>query len=390
MNTLQTQTMLPSKSTGNISDTAAAEERKLPVEAQQVVNKSDRYIASAANDAVVAKVLSFSINKSVEDSMASEKNTQSNSLSEKFKLAQQNAAPTFDIESVTKNIVDFVSKALSTLAVQGHDTQKLEYFKNQAISGVEVGIDQAKIELIGLVDDKVFNIIDDTRDLIIDGIKSLPNNRKDYLFNVQNANTVNKGTDNTFSRVNIIGKSQESVNIDFETNVFKESQEAAQDKKMFTTSASNITFSIEGQKAGSNIRLIANLVNKIDGLANSFYRGDVESSHSKSMDLGYTNSELISLSAVLRKPDNGSNTQKYGEIQRMTRIDDFRELTAPKAVAEYLNRYLDVLDSSKSTLNDEQDFKQILSGLVNQMKDVQVPDLLQAINRFHSFNAKFG
>jgi hypothetical protein len=28
----------------------------------------------------------------------------------------------------------------------------------------------------------------------------------------------------------------------------------------------------------------------------------------------------------------------------------------------------------------------MINGIINEMKDIQVPDLVQAINRFHSFN----
>jgi hypothetical protein len=389
MNTLQTQAVLSSKSTTTVAEKQAPVVKEPSREAQMVVNKSDRYSASAANDAVVAKVLSFSLNKNVENSMASESSSQTKSLSEKFKLAQQNAAPNFNIQTVTENVVGFVSKALSNLAVQGYDSEKLEYYKNQAISGVEVGIDQAKIELVGLVDDSVFDTIDDTRDLIIGGIQNLSNNKEDYLNGLENASSIATGTDQKFSRIDVRSGSQQTISIDFERSAFKESLASFQSTNMFTTSASNISFSVEGDLEDPNTQAMANLVNKIDGLANSFYRGDIQSSYDKSMALGYSNNELVSLSAELRKSDKGSTTQTYGEIQHMDKADNLRDLTAPRAVAEYLNRYLDVLESNKATLNNDNDFNNIINGLVNQMKDVQVPDLLQAINRFHSFNSKF-
>jgi alkylhydroperoxidase family enzyme len=47
------------------------------------------------------------------------------------------------------------------------------------------------------------------------------------------------------------------------------------------------------------------------------------------------------------------------------------------------------MESTRQTLASDQQYSEIINGLVNQMKDVQVPDLLQAINRFHAFNSKF-
>lgn len=389
MNTLQLQSILPAKSASNIVDLPSGKLEKRSTEAQELANQADTYRASAANDAVVAKVLSFSINKSVEHSIANEKSQTTNSLNEKFKFALQDEPYEFDIESVTNNVVGFVGKALSNLAMQGHDSDKLEYFKNQAIAGVEVGVDQAKIELVGIVDDDIFDIIDDTRDLIIGGIKSLPHNKEDYLINVQNANSLNTGTDKTFNTVDIIGPDNQAVKIDFEKNAFSESSNAQQGKNVYTTSASNISFSLESNMASNDATLLADLVNKFDSLANSFYRGNVESSYNKSIELGYSDGELVGLAHELRKAESAQTTKAYGEIQHLDKAQDMKELTAPKAVADYLNRYLDVLESNNATLPDERDFKQIINGLVNQMKDVQVPDLLQAINRFHTFNSKF-
>lgn len=388
MNTLQTNSVLPSKSSANIAETPAALAKRAPVDTQNVVSKSDRYSASVANDAVVAKVLSFSISKGVENSFSTDKNSQSHSLSDKFKMAQQQAPESFDIESVTNNVVNFVGKALTNLAMQGHGSEKLEFFKNQAIIGVDVGIDQAKIELIGIADEHIFKTIDDTRDLIIGGIKSLPSTKEDYLINVQNNHAVAAGTDPAFNQIEISDNNSKTVKIDFESNAFSELDSYSDSKNAFTTSASNISFSVQGDKAETNSRLIADLVNKVDGLVNSFYRGDVESSFNKAISLGYSKHELIGLASEMRKGESAQSTKTYGEIQHLNKAQDVKELTAPKAVADYLNRYLDVLETNKSALKDEQDFKQIINGLVNQMKDVQVPDLLQAINRFHSFNSQ--
>jgi hypothetical protein len=61
---------------------------------------------------------------------------------------------------------------------------------------------------------------------------------------------------------------------------------------------------------------------------------------------------------------------------------------APKAVAEYLNKILDAYSQSADSLGSEKDFNNVINSLVNELKDVQVPDILSAINRFHKFNAK--
>jgi hypothetical protein len=78
--------------------------------------------------------------------------------------------------------------------------------------------------------------------------------------------------------------------------------------------------------------------------------------------------------------------QKYDEVKNYS--ETAADLKAPKAVAQYLNKVLDGLNTANEQLENEGDFKAVINSLVNELKDVQVPDILTAINRFHSFNAK--
>jgi hypothetical protein len=47
------------------------------------------------------------------------------------------------------------------------------------------------------------------------------------------------------------------------------------------------------------------------------------------------------------------------------------------------------METTNKTFEGLAEYNEIINGIVNQMEDVQVPDLLTAINRFHSFNSQF-
>jgi len=47
---------------------------------------------------------------------------------------------------------------------------------------------------------------------------------------------------------------------------------------------------------------------------------------------------------------------------------------------------MDTFANAESTLESNEDYNTLIGGLINEMKDVQVPDLVSAINRFHAFN----
>jgi hypothetical protein len=118
-----------------------------------------------------------------------------------------------------------------------------------------------------------------------------------------------------------------------------------------------------------------------------FYRGNIEQAYEKALDIGYDNKELQSFALQLTKVESSQKIQKYGEVQQYSEAPS-TDLKAPKAVAEYLNKVLSGMKQANEQLGSQEDFNSIINSLVNEMKDVQVPDILTAINRFHTFNAK--
>jgi hypothetical protein len=353
--------------------------------------KLDHYSATAANDAVVAKVISSSINRSFGNTPFTNEIAESSSarLSEKFTSQESeevSAAPNF--ETVTANVVSFVESALANLAKRGFDKEQLTFFRNEAVTGVEVGIDQAKLELVGIASNDLFTTIDKTKESIIGGINQLSVEPFEYEHTIKNIEKVETGTQRELAAIEVTTFDKDLAKIDFETRAFNAVKIEA-NRSLFTTSSSNISFSVQGDLTERSRHDLANFINKVDGLANSFYRGDIESAYNKSKDLGYSDNEIIGLAKQLHKSDTSLQMKTYGDIQHLNVDSDKTDFTAPKTVAEYVNRYLDVMESGNTTLNAEKDFNQVLNGLVNQMKDVQVPDLLQAINRFHAFNKRF-
>lgn len=391
MNTIQVQTVLgvtsPSASVGAANNTSTLEKSSI----EPAISGLDHYSATAANDAVVAKVISSSINRNFGNTPYTSEYAVASStkLSDKFTVQDAgdfDAAP--NISSLTANVVGFVEGALANLAKRGFDKEQLTFFRQEAITGVEVGIDQAKLELIGIANDDLFLAIDKTKDLIIGGIYQLPVEPYEYEHTIKNIEKVETGTQREFAAFKVTTSDKDVAKLDFETRAFNAVKIEA-NRSLFTTSSSNISFAVQGELNEGSRHNLANFINKVDSLANSFYRGELESDYNKSKELGYSDNQILGLAKELTKANKYHQMRAYGDIQHLDTDNSQHDLAAPKAVAEYVNRYLDVLDSSNKTLNSEQDFNRVLNGLVNQMKDVQVPDLLQAINRFHAFNKKF-
>ena len=371
MNTLQTQSILSS----NVASEPANNGTRLSQQADKINENQqtpggvidDKYSASSRNDAVVAKVVSISLKNSVGVSVGAANTSDSpNTVSESFE--KLNEAPSFEsgVKQITENVLGFVGKALHNLATQEYSAEQLSFYKSEALKGVEVGIDQAKLELIGIADDATFKSIDRIKDAIFDGVKGI--DIEGIIANSQQKSASLA----EFNNIDIKLSDFNTASIDFENSI-NDSNLNNQDTSIYTTSTSGISFSIErsesnvsslGQARAVSSEKLAEIVNQTDALLDSFYRSEISEHYTKSQMSGYSDQEIIN-----------SNP------------DDLPE--SPRKVAEYLSKYLGVIESSKQVVESEQDFNEIINGLVNQMKDVQVPDLLQAINKFHSFNRKF-
>ncbi len=351
-------------------------------------------IKTSANDEIVARVLSFTLSQtmSVDQKTNSSQHKQQGYKTENSKpdthQVKLNAVSTeskqFSIDTVASNVTNFVNNALTKLIASGHDEKQVEYFKSSAIAGVENGIEQAKRELDGLVSNSIFELVDKTKNAIIDGIDAFEVIEEINLFNSKLADAPVSGS----SAITIHSHSRQPIKVSFDSQAIAHDNNDNQSFSI-TTSATNTLISIESENSKAQLPELADLINKTDDVLNTFYRKDIDRAYQKTIELGYTNEELISLANQRDSSKIVKQVEKYDQIRHFVEKTDSVRHESPNAVAEYINKYINVMQSSEGLLASREDFNQIINGIVNQMKDVQIPDLLHAINRFHSFNQKF-
>jgi hypothetical protein len=339
------------------------------------IARGDSYSASSTADKFVAKVLSFSISQRFE----SELNTKSDQSQSKRPVRQ---SVVFDIDLVTNNVINYVSSALQDLSANGADANALSYFRDKAIEGVETGVKAAKQELIGIADDQLLAQVDLTRTSIIEGIEALSNDPNDYKL------SSNASENSALGQISVTTRDNQTLTINFGEGVFGNDASDENTAQFFTTQASNLSFSIENIRNEATAEKLASFVNSADDLINSFYRGGVSTAYDKSLALGYDDKELSGLAkndAMERL--NAKNA--YGDIKHFKDGMDSKELSSPKAVVMYVSKLMNLMEKSNELFDDEGQYKDIINGIVNQMSDVQVPDIVQAINKFYTFNSKF-
>ncbi len=355
-------------------------------ELQQSFAKANQDISD--NRKVAARVLGVSISQSLTiEGRTSDVSAKTDDDEQKVKK------PLFDFEEVARNVLNFVGNVIKKAAADGAPDDKLNSLFEQARYGVSKGIKLAEDELGENATDEVKEGIANSKASIFDGIKDLETRIFDKTEKtesiVSNSVLIQKAELSDFS---VRTRDGDEVQISFgmREDTSKASfilENGSSQSKLVYQQTTSFSMQVKGDLDEDELKAIGNLVAQADDVANLFYRGDIEQAYEKALDIGYDNKELQSFALQLTKVESSQKIQKYGEVQQYSEVPS-ADLKAPKAVAEYLNKVLNGMKQATEQLGSEEDFNSIINSLVNEMKDVHVPDILTAINRFHSFNAK--
>lgn len=301
--------------------------------------------------------------------------------------------PLFDFEEVARNVLSFVGNVIKKASADGASDDKLSSLFDQARYGVSKGIKLAENELGANSTDEVKQGIAKSKASIFDGIQKLETSifdkteKNDTI--VSDSLSLQKAELSEFS-VHTRDGDEVQIRFGVRESTSKESFMAYNgilQGSLIYQQTSSFSLQIKGDLDEAELQAIGDLVAQADDVANTFYHGDIEKSYNKALEIGFDNKELSSFALQLTKVESSQKIQKYGEVQQYSETPSV-DLKAPKAVAEYLNKVLEGMNRAAQQLGSQEDFKSVINSLVNEMKDVQVPDILSAINRFHTFNTK--
>lgn len=340
------------------------------------------------NRKVAARVLGMSINQSLTIEGRTADVTAKNKEDE-----QKAKMPLFDFEEVARNVLSFVGNVIKKASADGVPDDKLSSLFEQARYGVAKGIKVAEDELGPNSSNEVKQGIAKSKASIFDGIQKLETSvfdkteKSDKM--VSDSLSLRKAELSEFS-VHTRDGDEVQIRFGVRESTAKESVMKSNGSLQVSSiyqQTTRFSLQIKGDLDEAELKAIGDLVAQADDVANTFYHGDIEKAYNKALEVGFDNKEISSFALQLTKVESSQKIQKYGEVQQYSETPSV-DLKAPKAVAEYLNKVLDGMNQAAQKLGSQDDFKPIINSLVNEMKDVQVPDILSAINRFHTFNAK--
>ena len=345
----------------------------------------------------------------------------------KSDIQEDKPATLFDFEKVAENVMRFVGGVIKGAASSGADEEKLASLFAQARSGVAKGIAMAEKDIGGFMNEEISEGISRSRSLIGEQIAKLENALSGNVeeFDETQVSTLSAAySQENSGELKIRTKDGDEVKLEFvdlrqvsissqsiqsqllnndnedaqQTGVDQEASENSteDDEKETSVGRSNyqsLEFSgfrltISGDLDEDEIASIGNLVSDANDLADTFYRGDIETAFNQALELGYDKQELVGFALQLNRVEKTEVVKAYGYVQHFNEDQAANEDQdkSVKPVAQYLDKMLNVLELSRQSLESINDYNTMINGIVNEMKDVQVPDLVQAINRFHTFN----
>lgn len=320
----------------------------------------------------------------------------------------------FDFEKIAKNVMRFVGGVIRGAADAGAGDEKLNSLFSQARDGVSRGFAMAEKDLAGFMNKEIEDGMTKSRSLIDDGINELERD----IFN-PNPSQVNAATQLTGvasgeeksgsilirtrdgDEVTLSFESRSQFNAVSQTSYYNvESQgdgngSGQSSAQMMQQSVlyeyfeeSGISFSLKGELDEDELKAISELVEDAQELADDFFSGNVDKAFSQALELGFDDKELVGYALQLNRTTQSDVLKAYENIQHYSDKGEpdnqYGNIASP--VSQYIDKMVKTFESAERQLQNNEDYNSLINGIINEMKDVQVPDLVSAINRFHSFN----
>ena len=317
----------------------------------------------------------------------------------------------FDFEKVARNVMEFVGGVIRGAAAGGASEDTLQDLFGQAREGVAKGIGQARKDLGQWLNDEISQGIDKSEALIGEKIGAL---EEDIL-------GVNTQPSTQVAAMSLSQQQQRSGDLMIRTREgdevsirFKDLQRASYEGYQYQSAAQNslsglgeavtptadsssytnlqwqtassFSFSVNGDLSEQELKSITDLVNNTAELAELFFDGDIDMAFEQAQNLSFDKETLAGFALKLTQSQSSSMAKAYGSVQELTEKPEQSPKNA--AITDYVEKMLSTQEQAKATLADEEDFSKLVQGIINQMHDVHVPDLISAINRFNQFNQK--
>ena len=339
---------------------------------------------------------------------------------ESQKAGESNKAedkPIFDFEEVAKNVLSFVDGAMQMAKANGANDEELGNMLQKARDGVLKGVEMAKEELAGMMNDDIELGIENSIEAINKGLDDIEKN----LFGPSEAEQVSQfgvgaSQSLTYSRedvaeLNFTTKDGDEVTISFEdiqryseqreafiaaqSSLSGEGEEASiaayagQSYEFFESN--RFSFSVKGELDEEELKDLSELVEKTAGVVDEFFNGDVEAAFKQASEVGLEDSQIVGFSMELSRTETVEVVQTYQQVSNYSGGGEGGEKPPQpplKTIGDYLDNFLSALDQNNKLFGKSETFDDLVTGLISEVEQIKVPELIEALNRFQTFNQR--
>ncbi|NVK55061.1 MAG: DUF5610 domain-containing protein [Alteromonadaceae bacterium] len=322
----------------------------------------------------------------------------------------------FDFEKVARNVLKFVGGVVRGAAKSGANEETLTDLLGQARSGVAKGIAMAEKDLAGFMNPEISDGIRNSREAIGTGIDKLEDEVLSPFRDSTSTGVTQSGGfgESQQSGLRIRTKDGDEVEINFgqsrqlqysvsQQNTYNGNGGDIKDgnnnagsnapavESQTTTSMEyfeyrGLSFSVKGDLDKEELTAISDLVKQISDVSKSFFDGDLDKALDKALDLGFDEKELAGFSLKLNQQQIAS--EKISAYQEVGQSDSSELKQYLRPIQEYMEELKSMNQLLDATVKEGDSYQSLVNGVINQMKEVHVPDVVTAINRFHQFNSK--
>lgn len=345
----------------------------------------------------------------------------------------------FDFQKVADNVLSFVTNTIRARKQGGDDDEALKEMLGQAYKGIDKGFSDARKELdkSGVLTDPLKEGIDKSYDLIQKGMSDF----EEELFGTKTPVTDDAETTDAVKTPKEIGnsllaamtgqqsaslelvtKEGDKVTIQFDDQQQWQLQSSGKAKKAlqtcgelagnsqnlkktgnsssaFYSHTTQFSFKVEGDLSSDELKSISDMMNKIGGLSDSFFNGNLDDALQQAQKLDLSDSELTSLSLDLyqqqavgwqsAQSDNTDSSNTTSNKEDDSALSDNQQTAA--ALPEVFTQLGDYLTQLQSVFNQmiasfNPDLHGNLQSWVAKQQHPEKSD--DQISQFVSFNQR--
>ncbi|MEN8177549.1 MAG: DUF5610 domain-containing protein [Pseudomonadota bacterium] len=290
-------------------------------------------------------------------------------------FSSQNSA--FDAEEVANNVLGMVQNRLNQAAAEGADQQQLQAMRDQAKSGIEQGISEAREALqgLGMLSDSVEDGVGRVKDLLSKGLESALDSDEhavEAARMVEVAHRFEQLEESSFE-LQIKTRDGDQVTLKFSQSNSEEGflsyQQTANSEAFVSShtviSDSRFELSIEGELDEEELAAITDFTQNIAQVSDNFFDGNVQAAFEQGMQLGFDTAQIAGFALELEYTQSSVATSRYREISSLDGTDSHK-LPGLEQVRELLNQMQNVFAQADGLFEQtEQAASGLLTGFMS-------------------------